>query len=99
MRCRPGYLMIVECRPPWRKGLGPEWNPGCGGGEGTAGFWGAASWTMPLEPVSSPWMTGAFECSVDAFVLMIETAAWPCQAHHYRSREGVTPGRCSYYRW
>jgi hypothetical protein len=57
--------MIVECRPPWRKGLGPEWNPGCGGGEGTAGFWGAASWTMPLEPVSSPWMTGAFECSVD----------------------------------
>jgi len=58
--------MIVECRPPWRKGLGPEWNPGCGGGEGTAGFWGAASWTMPLEPVSSPWMTGALECSVDA---------------------------------
>ena len=21
----PGYLTIVECRPPWRKDLGPEW--------------------------------------------------------------------------
>ncbi len=21
----PGYLTIVECRPPWRKDFGPEW--------------------------------------------------------------------------